>query len=60
MAEETGFEPARPFGLHDFQSCALVLTRRLLRTKIYNSLAEGVGFEPTVRLPSQQFSRLPQ
>ena len=23
-------------------------------------VAEGVGFEPTVRLPVQQFSRLPQ
>lgn len=32
MAEKEGFEPSRPFwGLHDFQSCALDQTTRLLR-----------------------------
>lgn len=32
VAEKEGFEPSRPFwGLHDFQSCALDQTTRLLR-----------------------------
>ena len=32
LAEKEGFEPSRPFwGLHDFQSCALDQTTRLLR-----------------------------
>ena len=41
MAEKEGFEPSRPFwGLHDFQSCALDQTTRLLhrsRIKHYSS-----------------------
>ena len=32
MAEKEGFEPSKPlWGLHDFQSCALGRTTRLLR-----------------------------
>lgn len=34
MAEKEGFEPSKPFcGLHDFQSCALDRTRRLLHSQ---------------------------
>ena len=35
LAEKEGFEPSRPFwGLHDFQSCALGRTTRLLQMNI--------------------------
>jgi hypothetical protein len=37
------------------QTCILIAATPLVFTEI---VAEGVGFEPTVRFPARQFSRL--
>ena len=42
VAEKEGFEPSRPlWGLHDFQSCALGQTTRLLQKILKNGGPSG-------------------
>jgi hypothetical protein len=41
LAERAGFEPATPFGVHDFQSCALDQLCDLSRDRDYNNRIEG-------------------
>ncbi len=53
MAEKEGFEPSNTLWvLHDFQSCALGRTTRLLRVKCYsdfNSLCIIIQISPKVK-----------
>ena len=64
LAERVGFEPTGHFCPHALQACALGQTMLPLRAAIYYTIkglrfqvAGGVGFEPTVELPPQRFSR---
>ena len=55
LAEKEGFEPSRPFwGLHDFQSCALGRTTRLLQMNIqFCCLADNNAIIAGVRKKSR-------
>ncbi len=73
VAERVGFEPTEPVKAHSISNAAnsttlapfrkILLSKklRISKSKIRNpkSKIEWVGFEPTVPVKAQQFSRLP-